>query len=204
MGRLVGFVVRLAAAAGVAGWLADRWLRDRSAGAGPEPIRTRIDIQAPRERVWDVLADIERQPEWMHDLRSVRLTTAPPVGVGTRGIGRVQAFGISVEDLVEVTAFEAPSHFAIRHEGLVKGVGDIRLVAGPGGRDGQVGATVVTWDETLVAPVLPHLGALVLAFVFRPIFQADLERLARLAESDPARADPARADLARADPARAG
>ncbi len=204
MGRLVGFVLRLAAAAGVAGWLADRWLREQTAGAAPDPIRTTVAIHAPIERVWAVLADIERQPEWMHDLKSVRLTTPPPIGVGTRGIGRVEAFGIGVEDAVEVTAFDAPSHFAIRHDGLVKGAGDIRLLAGSGGMDGPAGATVVTWDETLVAPVLPHLGALVLAFVFRPIFEADLERLARLAETDPARKDPADTDPARVDPVQAG
>lgn len=185
MRRLVGSIVRLAVAGGVAGWLVDRWLRGHSAGAAPEPIRTRIEVQAPIERVWAVLADIERQPEWMHDLKSVRLTTPPPIGVGTRGIGRVQVFGMGVDDPVEVTAFEAPTHFAIRHEGLVTGGGDIRLEAGPGADR----TTTVTWDETLVAPVLPHLGVLVLAFVFRPIFQADLERLARLAETDPARAD---------------
>ena len=178
--RLLRFLVRLAATVGIAGWLIDRWLRDRGAGTAPEPISTRVEVRAPIERVWEILADIERQPEWMHDLRDVRLTTPPPIGVATRGIGRVQAMGIAVEDPVEVTAFDAPHHFAIRHDGLVSGGGDIRL------EERADGTTVVTWDETLIAPVLPHLGALVIALVFRPIFRADLERLARLAEAGPA------------------
>lgn len=177
MRRLFRFAIRLAIVGGISGWLADRWLRDRSAEAAPDPITTRIEIHAPIEDVWAVLADIERQPEWMHDLKSVRLTTPGPAAVGTRGIGRVQVFGIGVEDPVEVTAFEPPSHFAIRHEGLVSGAGDIRL------EPGSEGITVVTWDEVLVAPMLPHLGAVVLAFVFRPIFQADLERLAAIVET---------------------
>lgn len=176
MARLVRFVLRLTAAALVAGWLADRWLRDRD-GERPRPIHTEVEVRAPIGRVWAILADIERQPEWMHDLKSVRITTPPPTGVGTRGIGRVQVFGIGVEDPVEVIAFEAPTHFGIRHEGLVTGGGDIRLAERTDGR------TLVTWDETLVAPLFPNLGALVLAFVFRPIFRADLERLAALVEA---------------------
>ena len=169
-------VVRLAALTAAAAWVFDRWLRDQDTITVSAPIRTSVSVSAPIETVWAILADIERQPEWMHDLTSVRLLTPPPVGIGTRATGRVQALGIGVEDPVEITAFEAPTHFGIRHDGLFKGSGDIRLTSEPDGW------TIVTWDEVLVPPVLPYLGRLVLAFVFRPIFQRDLERLAGLAE----------------------
>lgn len=178
MGRIAHSLLRLAALTAGAAWLADRWLRQRSLGAPPAPIRSTVLIAAPIERAWALLADIERQPEWMHDLKSVRLTTPPPVGVGTRGIGRVRVFGIGVEDPVEITAFQAPVHFAIRHEGLVTGEGDIRLTSGPDD------TTTVTWDEALRAPVLAHVGTFVLRAVFGPIFRRDLERLAVLAEAD--------------------
>ena len=177
MGGLVRRVVRLAALTAIAALVLERWLRDQVAATTPAPIRTSVVIAAPIERVWQILADIERQPEWMHDLRNVRLTTPPPVGVGTQATGRVQVFGIAVEDPVEITAFDAPSHFAIRHGGTFTGSGDIRLAAEPDG------STTVAWDEVLVAPVLPHLGGLVLAMVFWPIFQRDLERLAALVEA---------------------
>lgn len=179
MGGLLRILIRLSLFAVSAAWLIDRWLRDRAADAPPEPIRTFVVVDAPIEQVWAVLSDIERQPEWIHDLKAVRITTPPPVGVGTRGVGRVQAFGISVEDPVEVTAFEPPTHFAIRHEGLVTGDGDIRLAPGADGT-----TTIVTWDETLIPPLLPHLGRQVLAAVFEPIFQRDLERLARIVEAN--------------------
>ena len=182
MGRVLGSIARLAIVATVGAWLVDRWLRDRAGGAGPMPIRTSIEIDAPILRVWTVLADIERQPEWMHDLREVRVLTPPPVGVGTRAVGRVQAFGITVEDLIEITIFEPPVRYAIRHDGFVRGGGDIRLVAEGG--DGDTATTLVTWEETLVPGVLPHLGSLVLAIVFGPIFRRDLDRLAALVEAD--------------------
>ncbi|HEX5589034.1 MAG TPA: SRPBCC family protein, partial [Candidatus Limnocylindrales bacterium] len=150
----------------------------RAGEAGPEPITTSVVVDAPIERVWAVLADIERQPEWMHDLKSVELLTPLPVGVGTRARGKVQAFGVAVEDPIEITAFSPPSHFAIRHEGLVRGSGDIRLERGPSG------STTVTWVEVLTPRVLPHLGAAAIALVFAPIFRRDLERLAALVESE--------------------
>ena len=171
-----GRLARIAILGTVAAWILDRWLSTRSAGQGPSAMRSSVTIGAPIDHAWAVLADIERQPEWMHDLRDVQITTPGPIGVGTRARGRVQAFGISVEDPVEVTAFEAPSHFAIRHVGMVKGGGDIRLTA-TADRE-----TVVEWEETLIVPLLPYLGEIVLAIIFEPIFARDLERLAALAE----------------------
>ncbi len=178
MGRLVRTLARLAVVAAVGAWLADRTLRDRAGGAEPAPIRTSVDVEAPIDDVWALLSDIERQPEWMHDLKSVRLLTPPPVGVGTRAVGRVQAFGLAIDDPVEIAAFEPPVLFAIRHVGLVAGHGEIRLRPGVDGV-----TTTVAWDETLIAPVLPHLGRLVLGLVFGPIFERDLERLAAVVEA---------------------
>lgn len=178
MRLLLRTLLRLAPFLVSGAWLADRWLRDRAGGGPSAAIRTSVIVDAPIERVWAVVADVERQPEWMHDLREIRLTTPPPVGLGTRGVGRVRVLGIALDDPVEVTAFEPPARYAIRHEGLVRGGGEIRLAAGADGT-----TTVVTWDETLIAPLLPHLGGLLLRLVFAPIFRRDLERLAELVEA---------------------
>ena len=156
----------------------DRWLAHRRGAAAPAPIRTLVVVDAPIERTWAVLADIPLQPEWMHEMKSVRLLTPGPVGVGTRGEATVRIFGIGVTDPVEVVAFDPPVTFAIRHEGLFNGGGVITLEAGADGR-----TTVVRWDETLVPPFLPELGAMVQAPVLRSIFQADLHRFRRLVET---------------------
>ncbi len=66
---------------------------------------------------------------------------------------------------------ERPSVYAIRHEGAFEGTGVFDLEALDGGR------TRLTWDETLVAPVLPNLVGLILAPILGRVFQADLERL---------------------------
>jgi uncharacterized membrane protein len=171
-------LIRLGLAAVGAGWAIDRGLRARADGAPPAPIASLVVVDAPIERVWAVLADIEGQPRWMHDMKSVRVTTPPPTGVGTRGVSTVRVFGIAVSDPVTITEFEPPSRFALRHEGTVSGSGVITLEPGADGT-----TTIVRWDERLIVPALPHLGAEVLARVFGPIFQADLFRLRDLVES---------------------
>jgi uncharacterized protein YndB with AHSA1/START domain len=156
----------------------DRWLAGRRGSRPPDPIRTLVTIDASPRETWTVLADITLQPEWMREMKEVRLLTPGPVHVGTRGEATVRIFGIGVTDPVEVTAFDPPTVFAIRHEGLFAGAGVIALEPGPGGN-----GTIVRWDETLIPPLLPALGALVLAPVLRSIFQGDLDRLKRLVET---------------------
>ncbi|MGZ3631621.1 MAG: SRPBCC family protein [Candidatus Limnocylindrales bacterium] len=148
----------------------------------PVIVRT-LTIPAPAQAVWAVLADVNRQPEWMRDLRSVEVLTQGPPGVGTRALGRVRMFGLGQDDPIEIDAFDPPRHFGIRHEGIFRGRGDLWLEPLPGGR-----ATRVTWREelrpNLAALGLPaRLAQLVEAFdplfgpVFELVFRADLRRL---------------------------
>jgi uncharacterized membrane protein len=161
--------------------LTDRWLGGLSVDAEGRPIRppirSRIEIDAPIAEVWERLADIERQPEWMTEMKSVRLTTTGPTGVGTRGEAEVRILGITVHDPVEVVEFAPPHRFAIRHDGRFSGAGLITLDTLNGGR-----RTRVDWAETLVPPILPNLATLVQAPILGRIFQADLERLKVLVE----------------------
>lgn len=175
---MIRAVVRLAAAGLVVGWILDRVLRRRAAGAPPPPFESLAVIDAPIERVWTELADIEGQPRWMHEMKSVRVLTPPPVGVGTRGEATVRIFGLSTTDPVEVTAFEPPRRFAIRHEGAFTGGGLITLEPGADGT-----TTVVRWEETLIAPVLPYAWAMLAAPVMSRIFQDDLLRFRDLVEA---------------------
>lgn len=171
-------LVLVAAIVALKAWLLDRWLASRRGAGTSEPLRMLVVVDAPPEETWAVVSDIPLQPEWMHEMKEVRLTTPGPVHAGTRGEATVRIAGISVTDPVEVTAFEAPTRFAIRHEGLFTGGGLITLEPGAGGT-----TTIVRWEETLVPPLVPALGALVLAPVLRSIFQADLHRLKRLVET---------------------
>jgi uncharacterized membrane protein len=196
------------AVGGLAGaFVLDRWLAGLSVDGDGRPIRvpirSRVEIDAPIAAVWARLADIATQPEWMTEMRAVRVITPGPVGVGTRAEAEVRILGITVRDPIEIVEFSPPHRFAIRHEGRFQGGGLITLDTLEGGR-----RTRVDWAETLVQPILPSLGAMVQGPIFQRIFQADLERLKVLVEAevedDPdAEADAgARAASADADPTR--
>jgi uncharacterized membrane protein len=172
--------LRLALAGAGISYALDRILAKQADGADPEPIQSMIVIDAPIERVWAEVAAIEGQPRWMHDMKSVRVLTPGWVGVGTEAVAEVRIFGISVNDPVRITEFEPPHRFGLSHEGTFKGSGLITLESGADGT-----TTIVRWEERLIPPVLPHLGALAITPTLGSIFQADLVRLKELVESDP-------------------
>ena len=171
-------LIRLGMVGAGIGYAVDRLLAETAKGEAPEPIHSIVVIDAPIQQVWDVLADIEGQPRWMHDMKAVRMDGEGPVGVGSTGEATVRIFGIAVTDPVTITEFEPPTRFALTHDGSFKGGGVFELEAGADGT-----TTMVRWDETIIPPVLPHLGAMVGTPVLASIFQADLERLRDLVES---------------------
>jgi uncharacterized protein YndB with AHSA1/START domain len=178
---MIRLLLRLTMSGAALGWIADRFLAVRAEGRVQEPIRSMVVIDARIGSVWDVLADVEGQPRWMHDMKSVRLLTPGAIRVGTRAEGEIRIFGIGVRDPITISAFEPPRRFAILHEGRFSGHGLIELEPGA---DGET--TIVRWEETLVSPVLPHLSALVLGPILGRVFQRDLESLRDLVETSSA------------------
>ena len=170
---------------GIAGaFLVDRWIGSLIArGEAIDPVmKIAITIAAPIDEVWDVVADIERQPLWMEEMKSVRLRSPGPVGVGTRGEADVRIFLVGVVDPVEIDIYDPPTRFGIRHVGTFTGEGRITLEPIDARR------TLVRWDEHLVPPLFPHLGQLLQKPILGGIFQADLERLREIVESQHAEA----------------
>ena len=170
--------IRLALAGAGISYALDRVLKDQAHGADPAPIESMIVIDAPIERVWAEIADLEGQPRWMHEMKSVRLTTPGPVGVGSVGESDIRILGVSVSDPVTVTEFDPPHRFGMRHDGAFKGSGLITLESGA-----DATTTIVRWEEVLIPPVLTHLAALALTPTLAGIFQADLVRLKELVET---------------------
>lgn len=175
---MIRLLLRVTFVAAAIGWIADRFLATRAAYGPAEPIRSMIVIDAPIDRVWDVLADVEDQPRWMTDMKTVRMLTPGQARVGTRAEAEIRILGIKVRDPITITAFEPPRRFAIRHEGRFRGEGLIQLESGADGS-----TTIVRWTETIVPPYLPHIGALFLTPILGQIFQSDLGHLRDLVQT---------------------
>ncbi len=137
-------------------------------------------LAASPERVWEVLADWERYPEWMPDVSWVRLL-GPDRGEGMRLAVRTKVLGIPlVTDELHITAWEPPRRMRIEHLGLVGGSGQWRLEPIPSG-------TRFEWTEELAMPppVLGSLALLLYSPVLRWTFRRSIRNLRRLVESKP-------------------
>ncbi|GGI08867.1 SRPBCC family protein [Egicoccus halophilus] len=147
------------------------------------------DVAAPRARVWDVLTTWERQPDWMLDAKAVEVLTPAREGVGVTLRCPTNLLGVTVQDVMRVTGWEAPGYLEVTHLGsIITGTGAFVLT--PLGED----VTRVTWWEQIDPPLgrLGEWGASTLVLpVLRRIFGRSLARLAALAESDPPGADAA-------------
>ena len=53
----------------------------------PQPISATVDIAAPPERVWALVGDVARMPEWSPELRRLRVVGKGPVRVGSTLLG---------------------------------------------------------------------------------------------------------------------
>ena len=151
-------------------------------------------IARPREEVWRWVADVPRQPLWMRDLKSIAFESPDePVAVGSRATGTVRMFGLTQSDPIEISFFDPPRRYGVRHLGHFAGAGDIWLT--------PIGSawTRVRWREELrpsldafglPAPLTRLLAPLVrlmdplLYPVFALVFRADLRRLKRLVEGE--------------------
>jgi carbon monoxide dehydrogenase subunit G len=142
-------------------------------------IRRRINARP--EAVWDVIADLERQGEWMVDVRQLRITTPQKQGVGTVLRVTSELFGLPVvRDVMAITRWEPPRRMDGEHRGMFHGTGSFVLDT-----DGA-GGTAFAWTEDFQPP-LGWLGELAFAAVVRPhlmrVFARSVANVARLAES---------------------
>lgn len=53
----------------------------------PLPISATVDIAAPPARVWELVGDVTRMPEWSPELRRLRLMGRGPARVGSTLLG---------------------------------------------------------------------------------------------------------------------
>jgi uncharacterized membrane protein len=67
-----------------------------------------VDINAPQQRVWDVLSDLEAWPRRIDTVETVELLTPSPLAKGSRV--RLKQPKLT-EGVWDITVWEAPSYF---------------------------------------------------------------------------------------------
>src|SRR5262245_40423033 len=157
-------------------------LRPAHAAARPPiEVRNEIVIRASAERVWDLLADVERWPSWWRACRWVRVESAGiPTATG-RGV-RAMSFRWRAHPVVlssTVTAADRPRTFAIDAD--TRGLHAERTFTIRPTPDGS--SSVVVSHETQIGP-MAWLGRAFLAPRLRAVNQAMFEDLAKAAEHD--------------------
>ena len=156
-----------------------RLLRPVSTAARPPiEVRNEIVIPASAERVWDLLADVERWPSWYRACRWVRVESTGRAA-STTGAARPMSFrwkAHPVELRSRVVAADRPHRFAIDADAAgLHAEREFTLRPTPDGL-----RTVVVSHETQVG-LSARLGRLVLAPRLRAANQAMFDDLARAA-----------------------
>ena len=110
-----------------------------------------------------MLADWERQADWMRDADRVEVRTPKREGTGVILAVRTRVYGVPLfTERLEVIGWDPPERLVIAHRSFVGGTGTWSLEAVEGG-------TRFSWTEDLSLPV-PVLGELALR-VYRPFMR---------------------------------
>ena len=109
-----------------------------------------IDIDAPQQRVWDVLSDLEAWPPRIETVEVVELLTPPPVTTGSRV--RLKQPKLP-EGTWDVTVWDAPSYFEWRQQ-----TGGVTTVAGHRVEAREEGRSRLTLTLEMRGLLVPVIG----------------------------------------------
>ena len=134
-----------------------------------------IDIEAPRQRVWDVLSDLEAWPRRIGTVDVVELLTPPPIAAGTRVRLRQPKLP---EGTWDVTVWEAPSFFEWRQKS-----GGVTIVAGHRVEALEEARSRLILTIEMRGPLVPIVGRFYRDLTNR-YMAIEAEGMQRAAESD--------------------
>jgi len=144
-------------------------------------ITVSVEIDAPVDKVWEIVEPVERHVDWMADAVAIRFTGEQTRGVGTTFECDTKVGPITLVDKMEITDWVPRERMGVRHSGVVTGSGHFRLESIDLDR-----RTRFTWTEELVFPwwLGGPIGALVGGrVVMGAIWRRNLRALAKIVES---------------------
>lgn len=140
-------------------------------------VSSRID--APVERVWELLADWEGSEAWMVDATTVEVVGEQREGIGTKVRAVTRIAGVPIEDRLVVTRWDEGRLIEVMHVGWpIRGLAWFEIAPRNGG-------TSFDWGEELDPPFGPlgELGGLMLRRPIERVLAKSATKLKRLAEA---------------------
>lgn len=126
-------------------------------------IEISVELPASVDQVWNELADLASHVEWMSDAKSITFLSDRTEGAGTRMEVATKVLLFRTKDVMEFVVWEPPSRMAVRHRGLVSGLGEFSISQTATG-------SLLTWREGLRFP--PWLGGRAAARFVEPVLSA--------------------------------
>jgi uncharacterized protein YndB with AHSA1/START domain len=117
----------------------------------------RLSLAIPAQSAFAAITDLAAIPHWIPSIRSVRVLSREPVGLGTRFEQCASFAGIPFRILGSVTEYETPHRFAYRYtHGVVAGLWTYRIISSAHGCDVEVeiGFSNPRWLRPIVGPIV--------------------------------------------------
>lgn len=143
-------------------------------------LESSVTINAPVERVFAYIADVERQPEWIGAVTSVSRADSGPIGVGSTFTLSLSYMGKSADAVQEITKFE-PNRAIIQSTTSGPIATQITLLVEPAGS----GTLVRNITEADISSLGRLAGPIVTRTINRQL-ETDLQTLREILERDPA------------------
>ena len=91
-----------------------------------------IVINQPAEKVFAFLSAVEKYPNWQPALKSVKVTPAGPVALGSVYAYTTEVLGRAYETKMQVSAFELNKKWAVKTIGLPRSTETVYLLEAAG------------------------------------------------------------------------
>lgn len=138
-------------------------------------------IAAPRERVWDVLTDLDRSPEVVRAIQSIERVRGEGFDVGTRWRETRTHMGREVTEEMEVTALDPGERYVIEADGAGTHYRSEFVLEGDGGGT-EVTMTFASEPGGTLARVMDVVVGRLFAGATRKALEADLEDVAHASQ----------------------
>ena len=143
-------------------------------------IAVAVEINAPVDRVWEVVEPIENHVDWMADAVAIRVTSSHNRGIGVTFDCDTKVGPFKLTDKMEIVEWLPGSAMGVTHKGIVTGKGRFALTPIRNGA-----ATRFSWEEDLHFPIWlggPLTGLVGGRLVMRLIWKRNLKALKNLVE----------------------